>query len=263
MPIVKVRDMEMFYEEHGTGDPLLLIMGLGGNLDWWGDPFLQALAVHYRVITFDNRGVGRSQQVETGYTIAEFADDSVALLDALNIPQAHILGISMGGMIAQEIALQHPEHVVKLILVATNCGGRMAIPAESHVLDMLDRRNTTVEESKSRLMQVLFPHDFIESNADFIHENWKQVTKKPTADVTFGRQLLAIRAWSSCDRLSQLSMPTLIVHGSADILIPPANAKLLAQHIAHATLQLIEGAGHGINAQKPIETAQVIVDFLQ
>src|SRR5215218_2271434 len=116
MPRVQVGDIQINYEERGAGEPLLLIMGFGGSLAGWRPEFLDGLARSFRVIAFDNRGTGLSDKPEGSTTVAQMADDGVGLLDALDIPRAHVMGISMGGMIAQELALRHPERVVGLVL---------------------------------------------------------------------------------------------------------------------------------------------------
>ena len=135
MPVVQANEIEIYYEEHGSGEPLLLIMGWGGNTATW-NPQLEGLAEQYRVIAFDNRGAGRTKAPDSPYTIPQMAADTAGLLHALGVPKAHVFGISMGGMVAQELALGYPELVGSLILGCTSAGGSTAAgadPAQEHL----------------------------------------------------------------------------------------------------------------------------------
>jgi len=126
LPKVKIDGVNLYYEIHGDGFPLLLIQGLSENVYWWDTPVIDELSKHLKTVIYDNRGVGRSDALEGDLTIEIMAADALGLMDALNINQAHILGHSMGGMIAQEIALKFPERVKKLVLCSTSCGGSKA-----------------------------------------------------------------------------------------------------------------------------------------
>ena len=142
---------KLYWEEHGAGDPLLLIMGLGASLEAW-DRIAPALAKKYRTILFDNRGVGRSDVPPGPYSLETMADDAAAVLDAADVPSAHVMGISMGGMIAQELALRHPRRVRKLILGCTSCGGREAVRADAEVAAALKARATMAREQAMWMM---------------------------------------------------------------------------------------------------------------
>ena len=124
MPKIKVNDIQMFYEVHGEGFPLIMIMGFTGNTSWWDPRWIQTLSEKFKVIAFDNRGAGRTDISDREYSIKLFAEDTAGLMNALGIPQANVLGISMGGMIAQELVLNYPEKVKKLVLCSTYCGVR-------------------------------------------------------------------------------------------------------------------------------------------
>jgi 3-oxoadipate enol-lactonase len=262
MPKVQVGDIQIYYNERGSGTPLLMIQGLNANSDWWGEEALNALAREYRVVVFDNRGAGRTDRPASPYSIPMFAADAVGLLDALGIEQAHVLGYSMGGMIAQELALRNPERVKKLILVATNCGGRQQVPASPEVLASLTPK-ATEEERKKDLIYLLFPDDFTRSNPDRVEEFWKRVIIAPIDDASMMRQVAAIIEWGCYDRLPELRKPTLVMHGTADILVPPANGRILAERIPGARLIEYEGGGHGFLFQFPDQGIADILSFLK
>lgn len=264
MPTVQVNDIDMFYEVQGEGYPLLLIMGLGANMDWWGQGFIHALAKNYRVIAFDNRGAGRSDAPQGPYSIPQMASDAVGLLDTLEIAKAHVFGCSMGGMIAQELALQHPHRVNKLILGCTASGGKRQVQPSPQALALLASQGDSAEAMKRATTQLLFPPEFVEHNSRFIEENWEQLNHHPMSQSAFMSQLLAIQAWSgSNDKLADVEAPTLVLHGTEDILLPPQNGEFIADQIPGAKLVMFEGCGHAFTAQKPREVLQTVLDFLK
>src|SRR3990172_5365438 len=137
MSIARVGDINIEYYVEGAGPPLLLIIGLGGQASTWGERFLELLMPHFQVVRSSNRGTGLTDKPDTEYTIPMMADDAVGLLDELGIGKAHVMGISMGGTIAQELALSHPERVLGLVLGCTACGGPQRVPAEPRAIAML------------------------------------------------------------------------------------------------------------------------------
>src|SRR5512140_3823371 len=145
MPHVTSAGTKIYWEEHGTGDPLLLIMGLGATLEWWRR-LMPALTPRYRTIVYDNRGVGRSDVPPGPYAIPQMADDGAAVMEAAGIASAHVFGASMGGMIAQELALNHAARVRSLILGCTACGGTQVVPASREVGVALGARSTMTRE---------------------------------------------------------------------------------------------------------------------
>jgi pimeloyl-ACP methyl ester carboxylesterase len=262
MPKAQVNDIRMYYEERGEGFPLVLIMGLGCNLDWWGDELWDALASQYRVVAFDNRGAGRTDAPKVPYSIAGFAADTIGLMDALDIAKAHVFGVSMGGMIAQEVALRYADRVEKLVLGCTCCGGPETIQASPEVLQILVTRNDHPDAMKAGITKLLFPDAFAAIHASRIEEYWKRISAIPTEPDAFYRQLTAIQQWGCFDRLPNLQAPTLILHGTDDILVPPGNAEVLANRIPNATVKLYEGTGHGFTGQMPQEVAADVLAFL-
>jgi len=248
MPKVKVDDIQIYYEVHGRGFPLIMIMGLGGNADWWDPRLIQALSKKFKLIIFDNRGAGRTDISEREYTIKIFAEDTAGMMDALGISKVHVSGISMGGMIAQELVLNHPKKVEKLILCSTHCGGAKSFPASREVLEMLaaDRSTVSQEEIARATIPLLFTEDFIQKNLDFIELSIRRILKAPISNVAFTRQLNAITEFDTYERLSQIKVPTLILHGEHDILIPPENGAILAKAVPHAKLVYFSNAAHAL-----------------
>ncbi len=248
IPEADVGGLGIHYEATGEGFPLLLIMGLGANLDWWDPRLVEGLARDFRVIRFDNRGTGRSDDSEEEYTIRLFADDAVGLLDALGIARAHVLGISMGGMIAQELALAHPEKVERLVLAATHCGGSCAVPPSPDALGIMARiaGAPRAEETVRLTVLLCFTPAYAQENPEDVKTWVAEVLKAPTSRDTLLRQLGAIAGFDTHDRLPTLSIPTLVVHGEQDILIPPENGSILAKAIPGSHLVLLEHSAHGL-----------------
>ncbi|MFH2120220.1 MAG: alpha/beta hydrolase [Pseudomonadota bacterium] len=170
MPTVRVDDINLYYEIQGEGIPLVLIMGLRRNLEWWYCQ-IPALSKHFKVIAFDNRGAGRSDKPDMEYSIRLFTDDTAGLMEALGIRNAHILGISMGGYIAQELALHHPDKVRSLILGCTSCGGsRAVLMSEDRMKKFTENEGLTPTEILCKDMDIFFSDEFIAEHHDWIQQ---------------------------------------------------------------------------------------------
>ena len=266
MPIAPINGVSLHYEVAGEGDPLLLVMGYGMPGDaWLGSlPFLQG----FRAIYYDNRGTGRSAAPEGAYTIEQMAADGAALLDHLAIDRAHVYGVSMGGMIAQELALRQGSRVRALVLGCTMCGGEHAKMADPEVIEtLIDVIRTMGKPDPAtwveRQLPLLFTTEWIAANPGIRDALTMMVPMlPPTPPETADRAMAGLLAWSTYDRLPQLRAPTLILHGDRDVLIPVENAHILAQRIPNARLHIIEGAGHGYPAQDPVGVHQLVTDFL-
>jgi pimeloyl-ACP methyl ester carboxylesterase len=260
----EINGIEIYYRVYGEGDPLLLIMGLGGNIDWWDERFLQPLAERFQVVAFDNRGAGRSGTPEGPYPISLMASDTLGLLDHLGWKSAHILGFSMGGMIAQELACTHPERVSRLVLICTNCGGQEKVVASPEVLSMLytPRGNLSDEAIVTGTLYLLFPPEYIESNPEMMDEVARSLRIVPTEPHCYMAQLDGANSWSIYPRLCDLNKPTLIIAGGEDILIPPQNSRILAEVIPDNNFVEIPEAGHGITFMFPEEVAHRVLGFL-
>jgi len=257
-----VNDIDIAYKVFGEGEPLVLIMGYGSAMDLWPPRFLDLLSRSYKVVVFDNRGMGYSTAPPGNFSIEEMADDAAGLLDALEIEQAHVLGWSMGSLVAQEVALRHPEKVDKLVLYAPNCGGAEAVQPAPEVLEELTNTSGTPEEVGMRLFGLLFPPEFLKENPEFYKEF--PMPTEPSHPENMGRQAEAIAAWNgSCDRLYQMDCPVLLVAGTDDVITPPENSLLMTERIPGSWLVRFEGAGHGLMYQYPERLAIIVSAFLE
>jgi 3-oxoadipate enol-lactonase len=259
MPFAISNGARIYWEEAGSGEPLLLIMGLGYSLEMWHRT-RPVVSAHYRTILFDNRGVGKSDVPEGAYSIAQMADDAAVVLDAAGVRNAHVFGVSMGGMIAQEFAVKYPERVNRLVLGCTNCGGRNSVPAAQKVLDVLmARARMTPEEGAQAMAPYIYdsatPRERIEEDLAIRRRCY------PTAAGYMG-QLQAILAWSSFERLAGILAPTLIIHGETDQLVPAGNAAILTQAIGGSELAMLPNASHLFTTDQPEGSHREILAFL-
>jgi 3-oxoadipate enol-lactonase len=267
MPEATIDNIRIHYSVIGEGDPLLLIMGYGMPGEaWLGSlPFLQG----FRAIYYDNRGTGQSDKPAGPYTIVQMADDAAGLLDHLGIERAHVYGVSMGGMIAQELVLRHPDKVRSVALGCTMCGGVHAKVADWEILDGLfevikGMGTMDPKEWVERQLPLIFPKEWVDANPgirDLLLLGAQMMPATPPE--TAQHAMEGIVNWSTYDRLPQIKAPTLVVHGDQDVLIPVDNAYLLAERIPGAQLHIIKGAGHGYPAQDPVAVHQVVTDFFR
>ena len=263
MPKVQANGINLYYETRGGGFPLLMIYGLGGNLLGWREELLSLLADRYRLLLFDNRGVGRSDKPEGPYSMAMMADDAAGLLESLGIERAHVFGISMGGMIAQELALRHPQKVVGLVLGCTTCGVSHGIPTSQEVQALLrPDPSLSPEEEDRRWREVAYPPAFVAANQAWCEAHMRRKLQYPTPLHGYTAQLMAAATFDTCGRLPQIASPTLVITGAEDKVIPPANSDILAERIPGARLLKIPQAGHNFFNEKPEETAVAILSFL-
>lgn len=264
MPQIKSNGINIHYEEQGSGDPLLLIMGFTVSaVGWhWNIP---TFAQHFRTIAFDNRGVGQSDKPDIPYSMAMFADDTAGVLDALNIDRAHVFGISMGGMIAQEFTLRYPQRVKTLTLGCTNCGGpNNILPKDPDVLNMLGNINAVeVQEAALAMTKVAVTRWFMQRHMDVLLELNQLSAQHPTPKHGMVQQMQAILGHDTYERLPQIKVPTLVITGKEDGLVPPENSVTLAQRIPNADLVLLSNASHLFNIELPEATAEAIIGFIR
>ena len=233
--------MRLYWEATGDGPPVLLIMGLGMNATgWWRT--IPALA-GFRVLSFDNRGVGRSERAPGPYTVAEMADDAVTVLDEAGVEAAHVYGISLGGMIAQEVALRHPDRVRALVLGATTAGGDDWVPASDDVVAFVRlRAQMTAEHEVWASVPINYSPRTRVDAAQRIAEDVERRLRYPVEAEYYSAQLAAANGHDA--RVGDIRAPTLVVHGEEDVLIPPENGRRLAAAIPGAELSLWPGAAH-------------------
>jgi pimeloyl-ACP methyl ester carboxylesterase len=206
------------------------------------------LVKHNRTIAFDNRGIGQSDVPPGVYSVPLMASDSAAVLSAAGVESAHVFGVSMGGMIAQEFALQYPKRLRSLILGCTAAGGPNAVQAEPAALQTLMRRDLSPEESKEAIMP--FIYDSATPRARIDEDRTIRMKWYPTPQGYAG-QLQGIFGWEAYSRIAQITAPTLVIHGENDRLIPPANARLIVDRIPGAKLVLIANASHIFETDQP------------
>jgi 3-oxoadipate enol-lactonase len=248
VPVITRGDVTLWWADHGDADgtPLLLIQGLGYTADMWFR-VLSGLSEQRRTIRFDNRGVGRSNVPPTPWSIEEMA--------------AHVLGVSMGGLIAQELALRYPDRVERLVLGCTHPGGREAIRMDPAAAMMLmDRTPGTAREAAEASVPFLYAED---TNRDDIGIDIDVRVRYPMRASAYFAQLDAMRRHEgTLARLPGLTAPTLVIHGTADRLVQPGNAELIAAAIPGAELAWIDGASHVFWTDQPEQAVKLITEFL-
>jgi pimeloyl-ACP methyl ester carboxylesterase len=258
MPYAQRQGYRLYYETHGSGHPLLLIRGLGSNLDHWY-PQLPAFKAHYQVVTFDNQGVARSGDPGGAMSIPSLAEDAAAVLDAAGAGRAHVLGVSMGGMIAQELALNFPRRVAGLVLCATHCGGREQTPPDAQITGLL----AELFDPSGKAPPDFNVLEWSPSTPPEVLKRHEQLTAAyPASLEVMRRQWAAIEKFATCGRLPGLECPTLVLAGIDDRFIPPANDELLARLIPNAKLTLIPHAAHQVLVEQPQAANQAILEFL-
>ncbi len=274
MSTVTVGDVELYYEEHGTGEPLLLIMGLAADSMAWMFQ-LPAFAERYRTIVFDNRGVGRSGKPKGPYTIAAMADDTAGLLKAIGVDRAHVVGVSMGGMIAQELALRHPERVRGLVLACTfpeadedvkrNRETSLAQLGGTIGRDGVATLNLAAVDPMmifSTLLPRVFSPTFIQNQLASLMQLFGGALQWGFSVEAIMAQVEAVMSHNSTERLRDIKAPTLVITGDADLLIPPANSDVIADEIPGARLVKVPGGTHGFNFETPELFNREVLNFL-
>ena len=262
MPTVAASGIDLHYLEAGAGEPLVLVMGFGGDHLSWAFQ-LAALSASYRVIAFDNRGEGRSGAPDVAYTTRMMADDTAALMDRLDVPRAHVVGVSLGGMIAQELAVGHPERVRSLQLHGTAARADRYLQALMENLRMV-RRGLGAESAQRAMALWLFGPSSFNERPEFI-ESLLYAAKTqpyPQSDVGFLRQGDAVISHDALARLHRITCPTLIAVGEEDQLTPPRCSHEILSAIPHAEFHTIPGAGHAYFWEKPAEFNTLCLNFL-
>lgn len=251
----------MYYERSGDGEPLLLIQGMTGTHAAWGRPFLSRLERDFECVVYDHRGIGYSSRVSKPFTIAELAEDAAGLLDELGIERAHLLGISLGGMIAQELALSYPERLRSLILGGTYCGG-----PGSQLMDPADFQTLIEAMTSGDLQRALRVNWELNLSPGFRAEAGRyaefveMAEAAPVPQTSVQLKLQASAAHDTSARLPELEMPTLVIHGSADRILPFVNGAQIAALMPDAHLERLEDVGHMFWWERPERSAELIRD---
>jgi pimeloyl-ACP methyl ester carboxylesterase len=285
MPEVKVNDIQMCYEVKGEGFPLVMICGMNQNLTMWDPRFVEGLSKHFKLVLFDNRGAGRTEISKREYTIRLFADDTVGLMNALGIPKAHILGLSMGGAVAQELAINYPEKVEKLTLCST-CSQHRGTQEERRMSEamtqafFLGKKEELIKMSLSSPLASDYPGDFLTDfpmivyalTSEFIRESPElarhvlQVfspaeNEYPISPKALMNRYDAMLRFNSQTRLKHIKAPTLVLHGREDTTVAPEEGEILARAIPNAKLVFFDKSNH-LLAEEMEEVLKVITEFL-
>ncbi len=259
MTVVGVGEIELDYERSGDGPPLLLIMGMSGTALMWGEPFLELLRRDFDVIAYDHRGVGASSRLDGPLTISEMARDAEGLLAALELDSAHVLGISMGGMIAQELALAAPACIRTLALGCTYCGGPGSALAAPEALQGLVEAMMSGDRPRAlRASWEINVSPAMAGDEDAYTRFVEIATRRAVAVPVIMAQMQACAAHDTNARLAQLNMPTLVVHGDVDELLPVANGRLIASLIPGAQLEILDDVGHLFFWERPELSAELL-----
>jgi 3-oxoadipate enol-lactonase len=259
MPSVDASGTELYYERAGEGEPLLLIQGMSATHMAWGGAFRAALEASFETIVFDNRGMGRSGEAQLPFEIRDLAGDVGGLLDALELETAHVVGISMGGMIAQELALAHPERIRTLTLGASYCGGPQGTLMAPEDLQMLGAAYASGDRDQvfRAMWEINLSPGFRSDDARFAAFA-EMGSALPAPQPVVLQQMRACGAHDTHDRLARIDLPTLVIHGDADRLLGYANGCQIASLIPGARLETLEGVGHMFWWEQPERSAELI-----
>ena len=259
MPQAAVDGTSLYYERRGAGEPVLLIQGMSGTHLAWGEAFLAGLGDGLEVVTYNHRGVGTSAPQDQPFTIAQLADDAAGLLDALEWESAHVVGISMGGMVAQELALRHPQRIRTLTLGCTYPGGAGAQLADPALIQEL--AGALLSGDRELALRTGFAANLSAAHvADEAH--WApfeaMATALPVAVAVIMLQMQAVMGHDASARLGSIEAPTLVVHGTEDQMLPVVNGELIARAIEDARLELLEGVEHMFWWEQPERSAALV-----
>ena len=259
----KVGDIDIGYKQNGTGSPIVLITGFSASMNNWNATLINNLSKNHNVTIFDNRGIGNTTNGTKNFTIHQFAQDTLGLMNALNINKTDIMGFSMGSYIAQDIALSNPEKINKLVLYAPVCGGPESTPLHENLTKItLNSKNAT--EFYRGLVPLIFPKELIRNNQSVIDYIAEKFPVNTSMDI-IRNQFSALYSWNYkgvCDQIKNINSPTLIMVGTKDILNPPPNSLMMAEKIPDSWLIRIQGGGHAIMSQNVSKIATVIDAFL-
>lgn len=260
MTIATVDGIRIDYQVTGQGEPLLLIMGLGySRHDWqW---IIPSLSRSFQTIVFDNRCVGESDCPDEPFTIRHMADDAAGLLDFLGIDAAHVFGVSMGGHVAQELAINHPDKILKLVLACCHLGPKKSIPLSEETMRHFTEIIEDPEERIRKKMPYSFRSGWVEDHSVEFDEIVRlRLPHQQTAEQR-QRQFDAALTHDTAERVGLIRAPTLVLQGTADRVVPLEMAALIAGAIPNARIQMLEGAGHLFFIEEPALVAQLIEEF--
>ena len=262
MAKARVNGIDLYYEVHGEGEPLVFISGLGGHVA--EVPYLaESYGRRFRFVAFDGRGCGRSDKPDGEYSIAGYADDAAALLDAIGIESATVYGSSMGGMVAQELALGHPAKVRALILGCTSGGVGGVGPSAETIGRAMRAQSLSGDEALAAGWELGYSAAYIARNYDELLERSRFAAQFATPRDPYLRQMMATARHDAFGRLGAITCPVMIIHGSGDVMLPVENARMLKLAIPHAELHILDGMGHGYNLEAQEMADDLVIDFVR
>jgi pimeloyl-ACP methyl ester carboxylesterase len=262
MQRARINGVELAYEARGTGAPLVMIHGAQGDQSMFAD-MASSFASRFHVLTFDQRGSGLSEKPDMDYSIAQLADDTAALMDHAGFAAAHVIGVSMGGTIAQELALRHPRKVHSLILGCTTGGGPKAIRIGGNAFAAAYSTQPMPAEERGRaLAEAAFTKGYIERHPEIIPAMIEARRRRPLDAAALEHRMKAVLKHDAYDRLPKISCPTLVITGREDALISWENSRILAERIPGAQLVVLESAGHCFWLEQPEQASEAILRFL-
>ncbi len=257
-----INGVELAYELRGRGAPLVMIHGAQGDQTMF-TAMAAAFAEKYRVLTFDQRGSGLSAKPDMPYSIAMLADDTAGLMDHVGLAAANVIGVSMGGTIAQELVLRHPNKVLSLVLGCTTAGGPTAIRAGgSAAASAYSTAAMTPEERGKALAEAAFTKGYLAQHPEIITSMIESRRQRPIDSAAFARRMKAIVEHDAYERLPQIHCPTRVITGRDDALIAWENSRLIAERIEGAKLIVLEPAGHCFWLEQPEQSQTAIAQFL-
>jgi pimeloyl-ACP methyl ester carboxylesterase len=261
MPTKSINGINIYYEIHGSGEPLVLIMGLRRNAEWWYRQ-IPALSRHFKVIAFDNRGAGRTDKPESEYSIGQFAEDTAGLMDALGVARAHVFAISMGGYIAQELAIRRPEKVRSLSLGCTSAGGKRAVMMKpERIAKFIANEGLTHEQILRKDMDIYFSDELIARDEKTIEEFIQVSLKHYQPADAFKRQFDACMKHDTLNRVGAVRVPVMILTGDDDPLVPPGNSDILRELLPHAAFHVFPKGRHCFFIEFADEVNKLALDF--
>jgi 3-oxoadipate enol-lactonase len=256
-------DVRIAYEVHGDGDPLLMIHGLGYDRFGWGQ-LPELLAEELSVVVFDNRGVGDSDVPEGPYAVSQMVDDAVAVLVAEGVERSHVLGVSLGGYVAQHLALTHPARVRKLVLASTAPGGPRSVPMPAKGIEAFGRYPLLEREAGLRLMVENSLGEYgVREQPELVDEIYAYRLERAPTLAGWQAQAFAGATYDGYDRVAEIAAPTLVLQGGADNVVDPRNADLLARLIPDSRLELVPERGHLLVWQEAERIAPIVKEFLR
>lgn len=262
---VRANGQELYYEVHGEGEPLVLLMGIGYDSSLWSLQQVPALSQRFQVIVVDNRDAGRSSRASGAYAISDMADDVAGLLDALRVQRTHLLGLSMGALIAQEFAVRHRSRLNRLVLCGPDAAPARDVFHPIAVWQAVKESDASGAVFVAQQFTWLFSAAFrgnaaaVQQTMDFLSSN-----PNPMASAAYARQAQAYLQYDPRTRRSGITAPTLVIVGEQDLLTPPWIAREVAAAIPGARFEIIrgDGASHVVPLERPVEFNRLVIEFL-